>query len=254
MNRIFFPIILSLFILSSCTSNVKKKNNTVTVAAAANLRYVLEDINRAFEKKTGVHIEMSTASSGKLTAQIKNGAPYEVFLSANKKYPDYLYKNGFSLNKPKKVCKGVLVLWTTKDIELNRNLKELCNLNIETLAVANPQNAPFGKAAVETLKSLNIYKCLEQKIIYTENVSQISQYVVNKNADIGFTSKSIVLSTHLKNKGRWIELPDTLYEDLSEYAILTKNAENKLNAKNYYQFLFSKDAQKIFEENGYKIK
>ncbi len=253
MKRIFFSLILIIFILSSCLNDVKKKNNTVTVAAAANLRYVLENINKTFEKKTGIKIEMTTASSGKLTAQIQNAAPYEIFISANKKYPDYLYKNGFALNEAKKICNGVLVLWTTKDIELNRNLKELCDLNIEALAIANPQNAPFGKAAIETLKSLNIYKCFEQKIIYTENVSQISQYIVNKNADIGFTSKSIVLSKQLINKGKWIELPDTLYQTISEYAILTKNAENNENAKKYYLFLFSKDAQNIFERGGYKI-
>jgi molybdate transport system substrate-binding protein len=253
MIRIFFPVILFLFIASACSKNSKKTHNTVTVAAAANLRSTLEDINSAFEKKTGIKIQMSTAGSGKLTAQIQNGAPYEIFLSANKKYPDYLYEKGFALNKPEKICKGVLVLWTTKDIDIEQNLKNLHSLNIETVAIANPQNAPFGMAAIETLKSLNSYKYLESKIIYTENVSQISQYVINQNADIGFTSKSIVLSTQLKNKGKWIELSDTLHEPLSEYVILTKNAENNKNAKQYYHFLFSNEAQNILKKNGYIV-
>ncbi len=253
MIRTFFPIILILFIVSACSKNSKKTHNTVTVAAAANLSYALEDINLAFEKKTGIKIQMSTASSGKLTAQIQNGAPYEIFLSANKKYPSYLYENGFALNKPEKICSGVLVLWTTKDINIDPNLKNLSLLKIETIAIANPQNAPFGMAAIESLKSLNIYKYFESKIIYTENVSQISQYVVNQNADIGFTSKSIVLSTQLKDKGKWIELSDTLHKPLSEYVILTKSAENNKSAKQYYHFLFSDEAQNIFEENGYIV-
>ncbi|MCF6240347.1 MAG: molybdate ABC transporter substrate-binding protein [Bacteroidales bacterium] len=252
MFRAFTLLVLFSFFISSCKTDRKKTPNTVTVAAAANLRYALDNINKAFEKKTGIKIEMSTASSGKLTAQIQNGAPYELFLSANKKYPDYLYENGFALTEPKRICRGILVLWTTKDIPIEQSLNNLCSLKIKSLAIANPQNAPFGMAALETLKSLNVYKCFKSKIIYTENVSQISQYVVNQNADIGFTSKSIVLSTQLKAKGKWIRLADTLYKPINEYVILTKNAANKKNAKSYYQFLFSEEAQKIFKENGYE--
>jgi len=250
MHKISY-FLLFLILLSAC-GNTEKKTKTVQLAAAANLRYALEDINTAFEQKTGIKVEMSTASSGKLTAQIKNGAPYEIFLSANKKYPDYLFENGFALQKPEKVCRGILVLWTTK----NRlpSVKDLCNADIQSIAVANPQNAPFGFAAIEVLKATNRYECLKDKIIYTENVSQISQYVVNKNADIGFTSKSIILSNQLKGKGKWIEIADSLYSPLYEYVILTKNGENKAEVQKYYDFLFSQEAKNILKENGYGVK
>lgn len=253
MIRPVLSIIFVIFILSACSKKQDRSSQTVTVAAAANLRYALHNINSAFEKKTGVKVQMSTASSGKLTAQIQNGAPYDVFLSANKKYPDYLYEKGFAYHEPKKVCDGILVLWTNKDLNLMKNLANLCSLKIKTLAIANPQNAPFGMAAIETLNSLGVYKCFERKIIYTENVSQISQYVLNQNADIGFTSKSIVLSPQLKGKGKWLVLSDTLHKPLSEYVILTKRAKNNKYAKQYYHFLFSNKAQSIFKENGYLI-
>jgi len=190
------------FVVSSCCSN--NSSIPLRIAAASNLRYALEEINAEFEKETNIKVEMSAASSGKLTAQIQNGAPFDIFLSANKKYPYYLYENGFSIEKPKLFCCGLVVYWTNKDLNLKGDILEIKSENIQKIAIANPQNAPFGIAAVEALNSVSVYDSIKPKVIFAENVSQISQYVLNNNVDVGFTSKSVVLSPKSKKSRKKI--------------------------------------------------
>ena len=249
-----FIIFFTISFTACNTKNSSKKQKTIKLAAAANMRYVLDIINENFEKQSGIKVLMSTASSGKLTAQIENSAPFELFISANKKYPDYLYKKGFALSKPQKICSGILVIWSLNpDILLNKDLSGLCGQTINSLAIANPQTAPFGKAALESFKKSGIYNCLKHRIIYTENVSQISQYVLNNNVDIGITAKAIIMSKQIGKKGKWAEIDTSLYKPIDEYVLLTKNAKNSSNTEKYLHYLFSKQVKRILVENGYRI-
>ncbi len=233
----------------SCNSN---KKEPLRIAAASNLRYAMEELNAEFEKETNVNVEMSAASSGKLTAQIQNGAPFDIFLSANKKYAFYLYENGFGTEKPGLFCSGLIVYWTNKDMNLTGDIREILTKKIKRIAIANPQNAPFGQATVEALKSISIYDFIKQKVVFAENVSQISQYVLNNNVDIGFTSKSLVLSPKLKGKGVWFDVDESLYKPIDQFVLLLKRDKLNENAKKYYEFLFSEKAQNIFKKYGYK--
>ena len=235
----------------SCNSNEKKE--PLRIAAASNLRYALEEINAEFEKETNIKVEMSAASSGKLTAQIQNGAPFDIFLSANKKYPNYLFENGFGINEPKLFCSGLVVYWTNKELYLKGDILEINSEKIKRIAIANPQNAPFGQATVEALKSISIYDTIKSKVVFAENVSQISQYVLNNNVDVGFTSKSVVLSPKLKGKGKWFNVDKNLYQPIEQFVLLLKRDKQNKNAKNYHEFLFSKKAQNILKDYGYKI-
>ncbi|OQY05032.1 MAG: molybdate ABC transporter substrate-binding protein [Bacteroidetes bacterium 4572_117] len=255
MYKIIILKITSLFIILAMFScNFTENDNTLRIAAASNLRYVLEEINIEFENETAIYVEMSAASSGKLTAQIQNGAPFDIFLSANKKYPFFLYENKFSINSPKLFCKGLLVYWTNKRINLKGDIQEIVANDIKKIAIPNPKNAPFGIAAVQALKATSIYGSIKTKIIFAENVSQISQYVLNKNVDVGFSSKSIVLSPKLKSKGKWLEVDESLYQPIEQFAMILKRTKNKKNAQLYFDFLFSKKAQEIFNKWGYKTK
>lgn len=234
----------------SCNSNADE--NVLRIAAASNLRYALEELNAEFEKETNIKVEMSAASSGKLTAQIQNGAPFDIFLSANKKYAFYLYENGFGIEEPKLFCSGLIVYWTNKDIHLTGDIREILTKKIRRIAIANPQNAPFGQATVEALKSISIYDSIKQKVIFAENISQISQYVLNNNVDVGFTSKSVVLCPKLKGKGKWFDVDESLYKPIEQFVLLLKSKRQNKNAQKYYVFLFSEKAQKIFKKYGYK--
>ena len=249
---VFFKALIIMGLIPfflSCNSN---KTKPLRIAAASNLRYVLEELNAEFEKETGIKVEMSVASSGKLTAQIQNGAPFDVFLSANKKYPQFLFNNGFSTKKPKLFCSSLLVYWTNKEIVLKGDIYELELANIQRIAIANPQNAPFGQATVQALKSLLIYDSVKAKIVFAENVSQISQYVLNNNVDVGFSSKSLVLSPKLKGRGKWFDVDENLHEPINQFVILLKQKKLNKNANKYYKFLFTKKAQNIFKSYGYK--
>lgn len=234
----------------SCNSINKKV--IIRIAAASNLRYLLEDLNAEFEKETNIKVEMSVASSGKLTAQIQHGAPFDIFLSANKKYPFHLFEKGFGIEEPKLFCNGLVVYWTNIKLKLKGDIHEIAGENIKKIAIANPQNAPFGIAAVQALKAVSIYDSIKSKVIFAENVSQISQYVLNNNVDVGFTSKSVVLSPKLKGKGIWIEVNENLYRPIEQYVLLLKNSRQNKSAKKYYEFLFSKKAQSIYRRYGYK--
>ena len=135
--------IILIFILTgfaliffSCNSN---KKEPLRIAAASNLRFVLEELHAEFEKETNINVEMSAASSGKLTAQIQNGAPFDVFLSADKKYTFYLYENGFGTEKPSLFCSGLIVYWTNKDMNLTGDIREILANKIKRIAIANPE-------------------------------------------------------------------------------------------------------------------
>lgn len=232
-------------------NNTDEKRDSLRIAVAANLRFAIEEINTEFEKKTGIIIDAVTASSGKLTAQIKNGAPYDAFLSANYKYPITLYQEGFAKTKPQLFCQGILVIWTTKDLFPDSTLANLVNPEITKIGIANPQNAPYGIAAEELLKNAGLIDILRTKLVYAENVSQLNQYVINRAVDYGITSKSAVMAPKLTNTGRWKEINYNSYTPVKQYFVKLKVKNSKNDVDKYFSFLSSQKAKKILEKHGY---
>jgi molybdate transport system substrate-binding protein len=246
-----FIFFAGVAILISC-SNSKNNTGPIRVATAANLRFVMEEINAEFEVETGLKVEMISASSGKLTAQIKNGAPYDVFISANFKYPNTLHKEGYTKNKPVLFCKGTLVIWTNKEFIPDSTLLNLTDPDIEKIGIANPQNAPYGIAAEELLKNLGIFDSIKAKIVFAENVSQLNQYVINKAVDIGITAKSAVKSPKLKQTGSWKEIDPKNYSAVEEYFVKLKSKQNgNGTVESFLKFLASDKAKNILNKHGY---
>ena len=228
----------------------------IIVAAAANTQYAMEEIKKAFEKKKGIKIKFVISSSGKLTAQIKNGAPFDIFLSANMKYPLYLYKSGFSLNKPDIYAYGSLVLWTLKPkkVDVEKGIKVLTSRNVKKAAIANPKNAPYGFEALKALKNAKIYKEVKNKLIYGESISQTNQYIVSKAVDVGITAKSVVLSPKMMNRGKYVPIETSLYDPIKQGVVILKNANKHFKeVKMFYDFLFEREAKEIFEKFGYEV-
>src|SRR4051794_8712283 len=174
-------LIFYVFLLSTGTSFPQNK---LTVAAAANVQFVLNELAKDFKSSTGIDVDIILNSSGKLTAQIKEGAPYDVFVSGDMKYPDELYKSGAAIASPKIYANGVLVLWTMRsDIKLSANLALLTSSAIQKIAIANPQTAPYGAAAVETMTYYKVYDSVKDKLVFGESISQTNQYIISKSAD-----------------------------------------------------------------------
>ncbi|WP_343914217.1 molybdate ABC transporter substrate-binding protein [Aquimarina litoralis] len=247
--ELLFTVLGFMFFLG-CT---EEKKDRITVAAAANMQFAIKEISDAFTKQTGISCDLIVSSSGKLTAQIKEGAPYDIFVSANMKYPNDVYKEGFAVAPPKIYAYGQLVLWSLyHDIELS--VAGLSNPKIQNIALANPKTAPYGQAAVEFLKSKEVYTLVEDKLVYGESIAQTNQFITSKASEIGFTAKSVVMSSQTKRQGYWKELDSSFYTPIAQGVVLIKQ-ENKehMNSTKFYDFLFSKEAKKILEDFGYLL-
>lgn len=240
--------------LNACKNN-NDPNHKILVAVAANAQYPIEKIKRLFEKETGVDVELVVGSSGKLTTQIRQGAPYDVFLSADTNFPDTLYKSNLTVDPPVIYALGTLVMWTTKDIDFSTGLRVLNDPAVKKVAIANPTTAPYGRAALDVLSNSNVYSLeLHNKIVYGESIAQVNQYVISGNCDIGFTAKSVVLSPEMKDKGKWVEIKAG-YEPLPQAMVLLEKGFRKHPqlAQAFFDFVLSAKAQAIFLEFGYQL-
>ncbi len=250
MTTHFKNITVCLFLFSMVNSCKQVDTQTLNIATAANMQFAMTEIVQSFTKHTGIKCNIITGSSGKLTAQIKEGAPYDVFVSANTKYPEDLYKDGFTTSKPKIYGYGGLVLWSTTSEKPSFSI--LMNDAIEHIAIANPKTAPYGEAAVSVLKKMGVYEKIEHKLVYGESISQTNQFILSRAADIGFTAKSVVLSPKIKGEGDWISIDDN-YTPIAQGIVLLKNSEKKQQSEQFYTFIFSDQAKNILKKFGYLV-
>lgn len=246
------PLLLIALLLLFSASTFQE--NKIVVAVAANAQYVMTEIEKQFEKQTGKQVELIKGSSGKLTAQIKEGAPFDIFLSADMEYPQILHKEGLTTSEPKIYGYGTLVLWTLKDVS-PFNVNDILSSAIKTIAIANPKVAPYGEAAISVMNYYKLHEKAKPKLVYGESISQVSQYIISKSADIGFTAKSVVLSPEMKGKGKWIDLDKKSYEPIAQGVVLLKcsSQRNKAGAEQFYNYLFSDQAKSIFKKYGYQL-
>lgn len=225
------------------------------MAVAANAASAFEDLKKTFEEQTGITLQSVTGSSGQLTVQIENGAPFDIFLSADIKYPEAIYKKGLACNSPKIYAYGALVLWTMKDIDLSQGMKILTDPKVKKIAIASPQSAPYGREVVNVLKHYELFPRVSEKLVYGESLAQVNQFIVSQAADVGFTAKSVVLASGMNNQGRWMEIEKDSYEPIAQGVVILKNVQEKnlAAAQKFFDFLFSKEAEKIFEQYGYTL-
>lgn len=241
------PIIF--FLLACGIANA----DTLTVAVAANVQYVFDEIKAEFKKESGHEIQAVYNSSGKLVTQIMNGAPFDVFLSADMEYPEHLSQQGFSSVRPQVYAYGALVLWSMKNLDLKQWQALLLKPGISKIAVANPKTAPYGR---ETMRALSYYKLedkVQARLVFGESIAQTNQYIHSGLADLGFTAKSVVSSAQMKGQGKWIELPPASYQAIAQGAVILKHGKESKGAlaQEFYDFLFSAKVRSILARNGY---
>jgi molybdate transport system substrate-binding protein len=227
---------------------------TLSIAAAANLTYALDALDREFLKTApGVAVTSATGASGSIVAQIEHGAPYDVFLSADRDFPLALVKAGYGVDGSiSEFAVGRLVLWTTKPgLVLSDVATAVQSPAVQKLAIANVVTAPFGRAARQALQKLGAWDAVQTKLVVGENISQTAQFVDTGNADAGFVAMSLVLSPKLKDKGKWIEVSPALFGPLEQCAVITsRGAANPASAQ-YIAFLQSPAARAILRQYGY---
>ena len=249
MKKLALTFILGLMLMQNVFAQ------EVTVAAAANLQAALEELKTTFENDVQIKLKTVIGSSGKLTAQIENGAPFDIFMSADMSYPETLFKEGLAMDRPQRYAYGVLVLWTLKPIVLSMGVELLPDPSIRKIAVADPRTAPYGREAVNVLKYYNLYPRVARKLVYGESIAQTNQFITTQAADIGFTSKSTVAAPGLKEKGTWAEIDPQSYNAIAQGAVILKHAQvsGAEPAQKFYNFLFSAKAKDIFKHYGYKV-
>ena len=246
MTKKFLLIFLLIF-TSTFASNIN-------VAVAANVSYAINDLIKEFNTiYPDIKVRVTLGSSGKLTAQINHAAPYDIFMSANMKYPEFLYKNNLAITKPTIYTKGALAILSTKKKDFTNGINIITNKNIKVIAVANPKTAPYGIATEEALKNANLYKLTKHKFIYAESISQTVSYTMNAS-DLGFVAKSSLYSSHMKQYKEginWIDVDTSLYTAINQGIVILKKAKNNNNVKKFYDFILSKNAQSILQRFGY---
>lgn len=250
-NWIFLTLLFFISLASGCQHDTQQP--PLRIATAANMQYATQVITQVFSNETGIPCEMITGSSGKLMAQIKAGAPFDVFLSANMKYPQELYNSGYSTAAPTIYAYGKLVLWTSKTGQVP-NMELLLDSTVEHIAVANPETAPYGTAAVQALRNAGLYEKIQDKLVFGESIAQTSQFILSGAADLGFTAKSVILSGQLEEKGSWLMVDEGLYEPIAQGAIIVKKEEPNASAQQFLEFLQSQRAKDILANFGYELK
>jgi len=237
-----------LFILITITS---LHAIDIKVAVAANVSYAIDELVKEFNRTNqNTDVKVILGSSGKLTAQIKHGAPYQLFMSANMKYPNALYKENIAVTKPLVYAQGSLAFFSAKKLDFSKSIELLKAKSIKKIAIANPKTAPYGKAAVEAFKSAKIFKTIEKKLIYAESISQSVSYAITA-ADMGVIAKSALYSEKMskfKKGANWKELDPKLYTPIKQGIVMLENSKE---VKAFYDFILSKKAKEIFQKYGY---
>jgi len=231
---------------------------TLRVAAAADLEPVLPPILTDFQHTTGIHVEVTYKASAMLTAEIENGAPFDLFLSADLGYPKRLIDAGLAdaagsadSSTPITYAKGTLVLWERKDSSLPPpSLNLLRNPHLNRLAIANPDRAPYGRAAMATLKSLHLYENLKPRIVTAENIAQAAQFVDTGNADAGLISLTSALTPQLASAGSYFVIPRNLYPPIEQGAVIVSKTTHRPAVHKLLDYLLSPPVQARFAKSG----
>lgn len=244
--------VLFVSVLLAATSPASA-SEPLTVAVAANVKFVFDELREEFKKSTGIDANGVFASSGKINAQIRSGAPFDVFMSADMEFPEALYKEGLAIAPPGVYAQGVLVLWTLHPYDLTQGMKVLTNADVKKIAMANPKLAPYGREAIRALDYYKLRGEVESKLIFGESIGQVNQYIDTQAVEIGFTAKSVVLAPQMQGRGKWVEVPKTSYQPIEQGIVVLKHGAetNAASAKRFMEFMASSKARNILEKFGY---
>jgi molybdate transport system substrate-binding protein len=206
----------------------------ITVATAANMKFAMEELRADFSSTKGTAVKAVYGSSGKLVTQIKNGAPFDLFVSADVGYADSAVKWGYGASKPKIYAYGKLALWTMKNLDLTKGLGVLTDSGIGKIAIGDPKVTQF---------------------VFADNIAQVAEYIVTQSADIGLTALSIAMSEPMHGKGTWVIVDSSLYSPIGQAAIILKYGDdnNPGISKTFYEYLYSENARAILKRFGYSL-
>jgi molybdate transport system substrate-binding protein len=260
MLRLYVAVTVCLALISTRSwtqEKEKKAESELLVAAAADLNPALRDIAQQYEKKTRIRIKLSFGASGALTQQIQNGAPFDLFFSADMDYPKRLIADG-QADAPSlyQYSRGQLVLWVPASSPLDverQGMAILLDSSVKKIAIANPEHAPYGRAAVAALKHAGLYDRLSDRFVMGENVSQAAQFAESGNAQAGFVALAHALSPAVKSLGKFWVVPADYYPPLEQGVVVLSRSQHKKEAADFLQYLKTKDASETLHKYGFTL-
>ncbi len=258
MLRFCVAVAVCLALISTRSwTQEKDKKSELLVAAAADLNPALHDFAQQYEKKSGVRIKLSFGASGALTQQIENGAPFDLFFSADMDYPKRLIADGQAdAASLYQYSLGKLVLWVPSNSPLDverQGMATLLDDSVKKIAIANPEHAPYGRAAVAALKHAGLYDRLADRFVMGENVSQTAQFAESGNAQAGFVALAHALSPAVKSMGKFWIVPADYYPPLEQGVIVLNRSQHKKEAADFLQYLKTKEASDVFRKYGFTL-
>ena len=256
-DRCAFLAFFAILMLSAVSMDLRaQEQKAIRIAAAADLKFAMEELSKEFESKMGAKVDLTTGSSGNIFAQIQSGAPFDLFFSADMDYPKKLEASGFA--EPGTLCEyalGGIVIWTPANSRVNvarDKWNALLDAHIQKIAIANPFLAPYGRAAVAALQKAGIYEQVKPKLVYGENISQAAQFVQSGNAQAGIIAHSLALSPGMKD-GRIWEIPQEMYPAIEQGSVVLKSAKNKAAALEFLSFVKNASGRALLEKYGLAI-
>ena len=258
MKKLLIAVMLSIALSSTSSwTQAKTPPSELLVAAAADLNPALNDIAQQFQRKTGVRLKLSFGASGALTQQIQNGAPFDVFFSADMDYPKQLVAAGQADSASLyQYSLGKLVLWVPSNSPLDiehKGMEALLDPLVNKIAIANPQHAPYGRAAVAALKHAGLYERLSDRFVMGENVSQAAQFIESGNAQAGFVALAHALSPAVKDAGKFWIVPADYYPSLEQGVVIVSKSQRKKEAGNFLEYLKTQDAADVLRKYGFTL-
>ena len=229
----------------------------ITVAAAADLQFAMQEIAARFEKETGKKVKVVYGSSGNFFQQIRNDAPFDLFFSANLDYAKKLEEAG--LTEPGTLYEyatGKIVIWVPMESEVDpaAGLAVLLDPRVRKIAIANPQHAPYGQAAVAAMKKEGVYDRVAEKLVLGENISQAASFVLSGSADAGIIALSLALSPNMKGKGKYREVPQKDYPAIEQACVVLKGSRNVDNARAFLEFIKTTVVTQVLREYGFGVR
>ncbi len=252
--RLVARILIVLMLACVIARGVSAQGHQVRVAAAADLKFAMGELVEEFEKQSGTKVNVTYGSSGNFFSQMQNGASFDLFFSADIAYPKKLEAAG--LVEPGTLYQyavGRIVIWTPADAKVDvakQGWNTLLDASVEKIAVANPEHAPYGRAAVAALQKAGIYESVKAKLVYGENISQAAQFVQSGNAQAGIVAMSLAVSPAMRDGKRW-EIPAEMHPALEQGAIVLKGAKNKEAARAFLEFVKSTTGRATLAEYGF---
>ena len=254
--QVYVGIILVSILLSGMFQSPAALAAELKIAAASDLNFAFKDLVAVYEKKTGDQVKLTLGSSGNFYSQIENGAPFDLYFSADIRYPQKLIEGGHGVaDSLYKYAVGRIVLWvpTGSAVSIDKGLESLTSPSVRKVAIANPKHAPYGRAAVAALEHFKLYDAMKDKLVMGENISQAAQFVESGASDAGIIALSLAMAPTMKAAGKYWEVPADAHPPIEQGAVVLKRSTNQEKARQFLNFLQGNEGQEIMRRYGFLL-